>query len=199
MKNLDPKVYSDKIFYYEDVILNPNDIVEILENTNDALNENSFISKWQDWISSDADNQFGYRKVVDQDRVANDLGPLLDAYLKIRDSIDCVLKDYAKTLGVPEGMESDIGFSKYLPNKYMGPHTDIGPRSHISAVLYLNDNFEGGELDFPNQNVCIKPKAGSMIVFPSVEPYVHNPQPATDTKYIVPAFWYLENSPLISA
>lgn len=197
--SLTPKIYSDKIFFYEGVLPDSNDIISLLEKTDNELDNNSFVSKWQEWASSEGDYQFGYRKVVDQNKIVDSLDHLAEAYLKIKRITENVLKDYANRLGIPEGEESDIGFSKYLPDRYMGPHTDKGPRSHISAVMYLNDNFNGGELSFPNQNIAIKPSAGSMIVFPSVEPYVHDPKPADNLKYIVPAFWYLENSPLISA
>ena len=197
--SLSPKIYSDKIFYYEEVLPNPEEIVALLEETDNQLDSNSFLSKWQEWTSSEGDYHFGYRKLVDQNRLFDNPGALAEAYLKIKKTIEAALKNYSSLIGVPEGEESDIGFSKYLPDKYMGPHTDQGPKSHISAVMYLNDNFSGGELEFPNQNVSIKPSSGSIIVFPSVEPYVHDPKPATGTKYIVPAFWYLENSPLILA
>lgn len=38
-------------------------------------------------------------------------------------------------------------------------------RSHVCSII-LNDDYEGGELLFPDQNKSIKPKAGSMVLFP---------------------------------
>jgi hypothetical protein len=38
-------------------------------------------------------------------------------------------------------------------------------RSHVCSLL-LNDDYEGGELLFPEQNGAVKPKAGDMVVFP---------------------------------
>jgi hypothetical protein len=38
-------------------------------------------------------------------------------------------------------------------------------RSHICSVI-LNDDYEGGELVFDDQGASIKPKAGSMVLFP---------------------------------
>jgi hypothetical protein len=38
-------------------------------------------------------------------------------------------------------------------------------RSHVCSLL-LNDDYEGGELLFPDQNGSVKPKAGDMVVFP---------------------------------
>lgn len=52
----------------------------------------------------------------------------------------------------------------------MGPHEDtyVGERDFgISAVVYLNDDYEGGELYFPDYNVKVKPSAGSIVFFPS--------------------------------
>lgn len=53
-----------------------------------------------------------------------------------------------------------------------------------SAVCYLNDNYEGGELEFPHFNVKIKPQAGMLILFPSNYAYRHIAHPVTSgTKY----------------
>jgi predicted 2-oxoglutarate/Fe(II)-dependent dioxygenase YbiX len=76
----------------------------------------------------------------------------------------------------------------------MGSHIDSygDDRSPIlSVVLYLNDNYEGGELYFKNQHVIIKPTAGSIVIFPSVEPYYHESREIQrGTKYMSPGFWY---------
>jgi len=38
-------------------------------------------------------------------------------------------------------------------------------RSHVCSIL-LNDDYEGGELLFDDQGVAIKPKKGSLVLFP---------------------------------
>lgn len=37
----------------------------------------------------------------------------------------------------------------------------------LTAILYINDEYTGGELNFIHDDLCIKPKAASMIIFPS--------------------------------
>jgi hypothetical protein len=56
----------------------------------------------------------------------------------------------------------------------------------LSFVLYLNDVEEGGETEFLYQHVRVKPKAGTLVVFPAAFTHVHrgNP-PLTNTKYIL--------------
>lgn len=200
LKSLNPKIFAEKIFYFESVLENSDQIVSLIEDTNNDLSENSLISSWHAWESSSGDHSFGFRKFTNPEKYDT----AKDEVLSIYDSISAVLKStgeyYADALNIPVGVSAPISISKYLPNEYMGPHADEGdPRAHFSAVLYLNDNFSGGGLGFPNQDVFIMPKAGSVIVFPSWQPYVHDPKPATEVKYISPAFWFVENSPLKSA
>lgn len=45
--------------------------------------------------------------------------------------------------------------------------------SDYSAYIYLNDDFDGGELFFPDHRITIKPQAGSAVVFPSGNMYMH--------------------------
>jgi hypothetical protein len=48
---------------------------------------------------------------------------------------------------------------------------------HMSVLIYLNDDYEGGEIVFPKQNLSIKPKAGMLIAFPGNTMYPHSVQP----------------------
>lgn len=44
---------------------------------------------------------------------------------------------------------------------------------HLSALVYLNDDYDGGELYFPELNFSVKPKSGMLITFPGNLHYVH--------------------------
>ena len=37
----------------------------------------------------------------------------------------------------------------------------------FTILLYINEDYEGGEIHFLNDNITIKPKAGSVVIFPS--------------------------------
>jgi len=47
----------------------------------------------------------------------------------------------------------------------------------ISALCYLNSDYEGGEIEFVNFGVKIKPESGMMILFPSNYAYMHIAHP----------------------
>ena len=49
----------------------------------------------------------------------------------------------------------------------------------VSFLFYLNSEFGGGELEFTQLGLTIKPKKGMMIVFPSYKEFVHKVHPVT--------------------
>ena len=58
----------------------------------------------------------------------------------------------------------------------MGPHCDSYDGDSdlaFSMICYLNNDYEGGEIEFPNHNISIKPEAGSLLIFPGQEPFLH--------------------------
>lgn len=56
----------------------------------------------------------------------------------------------------------------------------------FSMIVYLNDVYEGGETEFLYSNTKIKPKTGSVVIFPSSFPFVHKGnKPLSNDKYII--------------
>ena len=196
MRLQSPKIFAEKIFYYESVIPNPEELVYLIESTDFYISEESLISKWHTWMSSDDSYVFGKRKTTDASFYDSASNKLRDAYDILTRTLSVYGKDYAEKLNVDLGIQMPISISKYFAGASMGPHTDSGPEpttENISAVLYLNDSYSGGEINFSGQGVKIKPKAGSLVIFPSVPPFYHESMPILNgVKYMSPAFWHLE-------
>ena len=56
----------------------------------------------------------------------------------------------------------------------------------VSVIWCLNDVEEGGQIKFPYQGIEIKPKAGSIIIFPSNYTHIHMSEaPISDDRYII--------------
>lgn len=189
---------SDKISYYKNVIENPDYLIALIEASDKNLNNFTSIPKWQEWTASgDVTYEFGYQKrfnnLVDSD--TNVDIQTINSILK--KAIIGASEDYSKYYSVNIGKLMPLSISKYSTGKSMGPHVDDynnGDDPNISVVLYLNDNYEGGEINFPNQNIKIKPEAGSIVIFPSVEPYYHESLPViSGIKYMSPGFWRKTN------
>lgn len=68
---------------------------------------------------------------------------------------------------------------KYYPGKEYHTHYDgdTPTKRHISCILYLNSDYEGGELEFPHFNVKLKPESGMFLMFPSNFAYAHTAKP----------------------
>jgi hypothetical protein len=190
-----PVVFAEKIFYYESVIKDPKGLVEAIELSNNGLSEDSLISSWHSWSSSNGSYVFGERKTTNLDAYISAAENVKLVFSLLRDTLSEYGQDYANTLGINLGTQMPISISKYFAGASMGPHTDSSPHpttENISAVLYLNDDYSGGEIAFPDQGVVIKPSAGSLVIFPSIPPFFHESREITGgTKYMSPAFWHL--------
>lgn len=77
---------------------------------------------------------------------------------------------------------------KYSGGQEYKAHFDGGSDTGrcVSAILYLNSDFEGGEVEFVNFNIKIKPEPGMLLIFPSNYAYTHIAHPVTSgTKYAI--------------
>lgn len=90
---------------------------------------------------------------------------------------DIIATAYSEALGIPYHLIESSDILYYEKGHYMTPHHDwpydptkidyyknAGTRQAV-ALIYLNDNFQGGETYFPKLDVTITPKKGSMSVW----------------------------------
>lgn len=192
MKNMSPKIYADKIFYFEGVIENPEKIIALIEETDKTLTDDDALTRWYEWTTSDG-YVFGQQKQAIPHKMATTKPSIRQAIESINNTLYDAGRYYADALGIEYISPSNLSFSKYSKGKTMGPHVDSydqpGVIPMMSGVVYLNDDMIGGEINFPNQNVLIKPKAGSIVIFPSVQPFLHESKEVIEGwKYISPVF-----------
>ena len=119
----------------------------------------------------------------------NSPNPLLHVvYDDLHQTIMEYTKSYYADYGINENCYANECYSivRYKRGDHYVDHYD-GNTSlgrHISCLLYLNDDFEGGELYFNNFDITIKPEPGMLVLFPSNFAYRHEARPVTKgTKY----------------
>ncbi len=86
-----------------------------------------------------------------------------------------------------------LRMKRYLPNTndMFDEHVEVTnlqtAKRFLVALIYLNDDFEGGETDFVQLDVKIKPKQGSMAIFPATWSWLHKGHPVKgkNPKYFV--------------
>jgi hypothetical protein len=70
----------------------------------------------------------------------------------------------------------------------------------FSSVFYINDDYKGGELFFPEYDIKIKAKSGSFITWPSNAKYLHGVNKVIDGyRYTIPSMWYSEKAVLLNS
>jgi hypothetical protein len=221
------EVLEDKVYYYPDGVKDFAKLMSTIDEVDSIENENNS-SLWLDWTASNDKNFiYGVTKTFDLSQINNLDEPLKNKmafiYNTITESFYNVCKDYAKAMGDNDEprLFPTFNIKKYQAGIGMGSHYDQldGDKTlRYSLVMYLNDDFEGGEISFvmspyedvdsaPHPNLDydialanneiafgIKPKAGSVIIFPSSAPYYHTAHIVkTGFKYMVPGHWIHNN------
>ena len=59
----------------------------------------------------------------------------------------------------------------------------------LSVLIYLNDDYKGGDLFFPDLKIRIKPEPGMLVCFPSTHHYVHGVEPVTEGERFAIVTW----------
>lgn len=80
-----------------------------------------------------------------------------------------------------EGMEGVQHFDDLVPGKIR----------RVTVLYYPNDNYDGGEIEFPRFNVIIKPEEDQALVFPANFVYEHVIYTTKNgVRYLIGGFFY---------
>ena len=184
MINLKEGVYvAPGICVYENVIPDPKRLIDL------ALD----VCEWRD--AKVHDNQHSENITVKSD-VRNNRIASLDIgfespveWFEIGALIFKYMNQYAKENEFAFGGLEPMGMLHYKAGEgFYTPHVDhndLSPRV-AAALLYLNDVEEGGETHFVNFDISIKPKAGTLVLFPGNYPYLHGAKtPISNDKFVI--------------
>lgn len=126
--------------------------------------------------------------------------PWSEHHAVIQNATAYAVREYQRDLNINGEFPEDyaleqIRIKRYLNNgkEQFKEHVDVGnynsARRFLVFFLYLNTVEEGGETTFPSLNLRIKPKCGSILVFPPLWMFPHagNP-PVSGNKYIAGSY-----------
>lgn len=156
-------------------------------------------SKW------DEDGTMIYDASYWEDRVAtwNTLEKANPEVLMVISNAILRMKPVVEEFFNVEAFPTKPALVRWTPGTFQIPHADkelhIGddagkpnlfPHYDLAGLFYLNDEYEGGELYFPNQDVQFKPKVGGAYFFPGDMNYIHGITEITaGERYTCPFFW----------
>jgi hypothetical protein len=207
---MNKEILEEKVYYYTDVIEDPKKLVDAIENDNE--------DPWGEWMACSGQ---AYVYGTDKNISLSDANDEKNNYIysTLQKAFDDVARDYAKAQGITDEPKlfPVYPIKKYEAGTFMGAHFDQqegDERLKVSFVMYLNDDYEGGEISFTiaspggilkearppadfsnaekgiNYTFAIKPKAGSIIVFPPSPPYHHTAHLVkSGEKIMIPQHW----------
>jgi Rps23 Pro-64 3,4-dihydroxylase Tpa1-like proline 4-hydroxylase len=207
--NIEYEKLADGLIYYKNIIENPQEIINQIEFLDKKVVEDrknkipkSFqtrLNPWGEWNHGEDKHFCKIKSIVrTSDLKENDY--YYEEYAKMSDplfkALDIAFEHYSKTL-YPfagrsiKGKEDQMNILKYEKSGYLPEHSDHGISSRtLSVILYLNDNYEGGEISFKTVGVTLKPDAGSIIFFPSNFIFTHEiAEMKSGVRYALPN-WY---------
>tara|TARA_B100000902_G_C27213351_1_gene865615 strand:+ start:733 stop:1314 length:582 start_codon:yes stop_codon:yes gene_type:complete len=91
--------------------------------------------------------------------------------------------EYEKIYQMKGGKLNGLEVMRYAPGAHMKEHADIYIGEHCcSGLLYLNSDYAGGEICFPEFDLIYKPDTGDIIFFPAHYAYMHYTLPVQEKK-----------------
>lgn len=183
-------VIAGCINVYENVWPNPEETINIVEQ--DCANPDSPVA----WFRAQTIGQGTFQSArTNVNMCITDLALQQNSQLmqNLHNQFNMMLlaatQSYAQRYDIHDALiHEPYNLLKYSGGQEYKAHYDGGSTTGrcISAICYLNDNYEGGELEFPNFGIKIKPEPGMLILFPSNFAYSHVAHPVTNgTKYAI--------------
>lgn len=84
---------------------------------------------------------------------------------------DFVLETYGGSFKPYEPNMSHI--ARFEPGWGMHEHFDAGKPNDIATLIYINNNYSGGDIYFPHYGISHKPEPGDLLTFPDNPDFVH--------------------------
>jgi hypothetical protein len=207
------KKLHENVYYYTNVIPNAKEILEIVEKLESDSASYPAISEWK--------TDFSERKRKDLfphgiEQVKGENKELVD---KVINTMLKAFNNVAESFYKDRGLEGTPNVSpmldlcKYEKGGRIGVHFDAqdGDKSLVyTMVLYFNNDQDGGEISFaimdspnkskpndsledPNIDFWVKPEPGSVIIFPSTYPYLHQSHKVrSGNKYMSTSFVFVD-------
>ena len=93
-------------------------------------------------------------------------------------------------------------YTRHADSQNFDPETNMWNKvidRDLGMLIYLNDDFEGGELSFYKLNYQIRPRAGAAVLFPSDQRFLHQAETVKKgVRYAVVSWGSLKGTPKIA-
>ena len=125
------------------------------------------------------------------------MGGFLKDYVDIVQTCYAMYAETYKILHDFELQALNVAVQKTEPGQgYHRWHCEQAKYSHrvAACMMYLNDDFEGGETEFLYQNKRIVPKRGQFLIWPATYTHAHRGNPPLSGKKYITTSWIEQNN-----
>lgn len=185
-----PTEFGDKGFIKEDVVIYNNFLTP--EECETLVKV--FEDEEQPWSMSAFFESYGM-SIMPEDPILERYGLPRDYFGKLADRLHKVVEDaHERPVKNVSSHAQKWQVGAFAPfhsdNTDMEGNWSAWEKSKLVCLLYINDDYEGGELDFRDHDISIKPVAGQLITFPGGFHNIHQVLPVKgSTRHTIGAFW----------
>lgn len=150
---------------------------EVLVNQNENTSGTNYLARDTDTII-----------LPHHTEVSGDNSLLLHFTKKFHASIQPCLDQYLRHYAAKIEKFENPQLLRYGKGQKFHDHIDDHPffTRRISMTFYINDDYEGGDIEFSRFNLRVKAKANQLLVFPSNFIYNHQVHPVTSNlRYVI--------------
>ena len=125
------------------------------------------------------------------------MGGFLKDYVDIVQTCYAMYAETYKILHDFELQALNVAVQKTEPGQgYHRWHCEQAKYSHrvAACMMYLNDDFDGGETEFLYQNKRIVPKRGQFLIWPATYTHAHRGNPPLSGKKYITTSWIEQNN-----
>lgn len=181
---LDYEILHENVYYFPGIIKDIDNLLKDIEEFHSVS-----VSPWDTWYANNTSDSYPYGLVktfqtalLDEEVDPEKAIVAKKIIFSILEAMEASCSEYLRVHGAAateleylhECLFKDrnrYGIRKYNPQESMGPHQDMvdSERDTITISVYLNDDYEGGEIAVVegDLDIAIKAKAGSIVIFPS--------------------------------
>lgn len=185
-----PTEFGDKGFIKEDVVFYNNFLTQ--EECETLVKV--FEDPEQPWSMSAFFESYGM-SIMPEDPILEKYGLPKDYFGKLATKLHKVVEDaHQRPVKSVSSHAQKWQVGAFAPfhsdNTDMEGNPSAWEKSKLVCLLYINDDYEGGELDFRDHDISIKPVAGQLITFPGGFNNIHQVLPVKgSTRHTIGAFW----------
>lgn len=185
-----PTEFGDKGFIKEDVVFYNNFLTQ--EECETLVRV--FEDEDQPWSMSAFFESYGM-SIMPEDPILERYGLPRDYFGKLADRLHKVVEDaHERPVKSVSSHAQKWQIGAFAPfhsdNTDMDGNPSAWEKSKLVCLLYINDDYGGGELDFRDHDISIKPVAGQLITFPGGFNNIHQVLPVKgSTRHTIGAFW----------